>query len=212
MSLRKLLVQFATKCKKQLGRCWYYEFAYNVAMNGSDFDSLPIKIRKLLKEFNFTFMGVGASRIALGWRNVVIKMEYENSEEWKNENSREVRTHKTILKKHKDLYYLVCPLLKSYKILNKSFLIYPKASTNTCVPFKYSTYDILADVFADMHGHNIGVFCGCLVAIDLNVGINSWDLNEYKEKLHTFKSKNKKFWNKYLKLRQKSLISYKKYL
>lgn len=143
------------------------------------------KLRKAVKDSGFKFLGCGASRFVLGYKNLAIKVEmgYNSRDSgFPGQNDNEFKSYKNISKS--DIgRQLIVPLLDRFSVCGGTVLIYPKLKSYDTIFGSSAKKDkkivkhyynrakegAMYSLFNDMGPINMGVYAGELFYLDYNI-------------------------------------------
>lgn len=189
--------QIHTVCRKTLGRDWKDRMCDAQGETWNDNFEDKEEINRILKPYGFTFLGSGAFRVVIGWKDVVFKIN--NS---RRGNEEELEAYNDAITSLPTLKYFMCPIIASFNygtsgkiIVAPKMQILNKYRFPRNKPQQKKMADILEYTFEDMHNENLATFCDGIIATDVNCGFyGDWF---DKTVVTKFISRNKGFWTKY---------------
>lgn len=196
-NFKDIAKQIHTVCRKTLGRNWKERMTDAQCMTWDNYTEDKEEINRILKPYGFKFLGSGAFRIAIGWKNFVFKIN--NSREG---NEQELEAYNEALENNPTLKYFMCPIITSFNYgTSGKIIVVPKMQILKSYRFprnkpqQKKMAEILDYTFDDMHYENLATFCGGVIATDVNCGF----FGEYYDKKHVrnFITRNRGFWTSY---------------
>ena len=124
------------------------------------------KHRETFAAKGIEFIGAGSNRAVFGYgSDMVLKIDFSNG--WTDQCAEEIRAFEESA--HKDMRYLMCPIVTHGKMEQRAFLTMPRAKkaffpiTNALQRVMH--YNITKH-FNDSHEYNVGVFNSGMVVFD----------------------------------------------